>query len=83
MRKSNKPRSHNVPPVTLSSYDDQKVLRFRDWCQLNGISERTGRRIIASPDGPGDQVVRQVDRRHHGEQTRMAASAGARVRWST
>jgi hypothetical protein len=52
MRKSNKPRSHNVPPVTLSSYDDQKVLRFRDWCQLNGISERTGRRVIASPDGP-------------------------------
>jgi hypothetical protein len=56
MRKSNKLRSH-VPPVTPSTYGDQQVLRFRDWCRLNGISERTGRRIIASTDGP---VVTQL-----------------------
>jgi predicted DNA-binding transcriptional regulator AlpA len=28
------------------------VLSFSAWCQINGISERTGRRILASGDGP-------------------------------
>ena len=27
-------------------------LRFGDWCRLNGLSERTGRRIFAGPNGP-------------------------------
>jgi hypothetical protein len=52
MRKSKKPRSHSVPPVTLSANNDQQVLRFRDWCRLNGISERTGRRVLNGPNGP-------------------------------
>jgi hypothetical protein len=29
-----------------------QVLTFRQWCRLNGISERTGARILAGPDGP-------------------------------
>lgn len=28
------------------------VLSFSAWCQINGISERTGRRILASGHGP-------------------------------
>jgi predicted DNA-binding transcriptional regulator AlpA len=29
-----------------------KVLSFREWCQLTNVSERTGRRILQSGDGP-------------------------------
>lgn len=32
--------------------DDDKVLSFGDWCNLNGISESTGQRIIARGEGP-------------------------------
>jgi hypothetical protein len=35
----------------LSSHPDQ-VLTFFEWCRINRISERTGRRILASGDGP-------------------------------
>jgi hypothetical protein len=52
VRREPRSRSHNAPLVMLPSCDDQQVLRFKDWCRLNGISERTGRRILASPDGP-------------------------------
>lgn len=46
-----------VPRAPLSlSFDDQ-VLTFRQWCQVNGFSERTGRRILAGDDGP---VVTQL-----------------------
>ena len=34
-----------------ASYPDQ-ILLFREWCRLNCISERTGRRILASDNGP-------------------------------
>jgi len=36
----------------LTSLADDQVLTFVEWCQLNRISERTGRRILDSPDGP-------------------------------
>jgi hypothetical protein len=42
-------RSHNAPPVTPT---DDQVLRFDEWCRLNAVSPRTGRRILASGDGP-------------------------------
>jgi hypothetical protein len=32
--------------------DDHRVLSFRDWCELNSISLSTGRRILASGNGP-------------------------------
>ena len=32
--------------------NDHRVLSFRDWCQINGISQATGRRIIAAGQGP-------------------------------
>jgi hypothetical protein len=35
----------------LSDHPDQ-VLTFLEWCKLNRISERTGRRILDAPDGP-------------------------------
>src|SRR5262249_62075664 len=36
----------------LTSLADDQVLTFPEWCRLNRISERTGRRIIKGPDGP-------------------------------
>ena len=48
-----KPTGTYAPLATaLSSFSDQQVLRFGDWCRLNGLSERTGRRIFAGPNGP-------------------------------
>jgi hypothetical protein len=32
--------------------DDDAVLTFKEWCALNGLSERQGRRILTEPGGP-------------------------------
>jgi hypothetical protein len=42
-------------PLSVSHPD--QILTFLEWCQLNRISERTGRRILAGDDGP---VVTQL-----------------------
>jgi hypothetical protein len=39
-------------PLSMTSLHDDQVLTFFEWCQINRISERTGRRIIKRPDGP-------------------------------
>ena len=36
----------------LTALDDDRVLSLRDWRKLNGLSERTARRIMRSGDGP-------------------------------
>jgi hypothetical protein len=36
----------------LTSLADDQVLSFIEWCRLNRISERTGRRILNAPGGP-------------------------------
>jgi len=41
--------------------DDDAVLTFREWCALNGHSERQGRRILTSGNGP--TVTQLSDRR--------------------
>jgi hypothetical protein len=41
----------------LAPLHPDQVLMFHEWCRLNRISERTGRRILASGNGP---VVTQV-----------------------
>jgi hypothetical protein len=45
----------------LTSLADDQVLSFVEWCRLNRLSERTGRRILASPGGP--QTVQLSPRR--------------------
>lgn len=32
--------------------DDDRVMSFDDWCNLNGFSRSTGQRIVASGNGP-------------------------------
>jgi|SRR5262249_18355420 len=38
--------------MPLSILNDAQVLTFFEWCQLNRISVRTGRRILDSGRGP-------------------------------
>jgi hypothetical protein len=55
---------HNLgPPLApqLAPLLDDRCLTFREWCALNGIGLRTGRRILAGPDPP--QVVKLSARR--------------------
>jgi predicted DNA-binding transcriptional regulator AlpA len=51
--------------------DDDRVLSFREWCAKAGVSEATGRRLVARGEGPTiTQVsVRRVGitGRHHRE----------------
>ena len=42
------PDDFDLPPLP----DDSEVLSFPDWCKLNNIGVRTGRRIRASGNGP-------------------------------
>jgi predicted DNA-binding transcriptional regulator AlpA len=41
--------------------DDHRVMTFREWCRVNGISVSTGRRIINAGTGP--QIVQLSPRR--------------------
>ena len=43
--------------------DDHRVLSFRQWCELNGFSLATGRRIINARIGP---VITQLSPRRIG-----------------
>jgi hypothetical protein len=47
----------------LLTLSDDQVLGFHEWCRLNRLSERTGRRIITGPDGP---VVTMLSPRRYG-----------------
>src|SRR2546423_6355796 len=53
LAKQRKERLDGLPAVL----NDAQVLTFREWCALNRISERTGRRIFDSGTGP---VVTQL-----------------------
>jgi hypothetical protein len=56
----------------LSLLLDAQVLTFREWCRLNRISGRTGRRILASDARP--TVVRLSPQR-------IGITVGANKRW--
>jgi hypothetical protein len=43
--------------------DDHRVLSFRQWCELNGFSPSTGRRIIGAGNGP---IITQLSSRRIG-----------------
>jgi hypothetical protein len=46
-------RQRQRRPSLERAYDnDDEVLTFARWCELNGISLRNGRRIIRAPGGP-------------------------------
>jgi hypothetical protein len=48
-----KKKSHKLPgQVPAEGLHDDQVLTFAQWCHLNTLGERTGRRILASGNGP-------------------------------
>jgi hypothetical protein len=52
--------------------DDHRVLSFRQWCELNGFSPATGRRIINAGIGP---VITQLSAR------RIGVTVGNNAAW--
>jgi hypothetical protein len=51
-RKQRKNKHPSTLDAPLSMLNDAQVLTFREWCALNRISARTGRRILNSGRGP-------------------------------
>jgi hypothetical protein len=62
---------HNLGP-SLAPLLDDRCLTFREWCELNGISERNGRRVLQSGTGP---AVVQLSAH------RIGITVGANRRW--
>jgi hypothetical protein len=62
---------HNMGP-SFDALMDDRCLTFREWCQLNSIGQRTGRRILASVNDP---VVTQLSDR------RIGVTVGNNRRW--
>ena len=58
--------------ATFSGIDDDRVLTFIDWCQLNSFSLSTGQRLISSGQGP---VFVQLSARRKG------VTVGENRRW--
>lgn len=52
--------------------NDNRVLSFRQWCELNGFSAATGWRIIHSGDGP---IITQLSTR------RIGITIGNNAKW--
>jgi hypothetical protein len=38
--------------ILIADDDPDSILTFREWCRLNRLGERTGRRILKEPGGP-------------------------------
>jgi hypothetical protein len=68
-------RNKHALDAPLSPHHDDQVLTFFEWCQLNRISERTGRRILANPDPAAKPVVTMLTT------TRLGITVGANRRW--
>jgi hypothetical protein len=69
------PKQHKQRSALLGEeqlFLDEQVLSFRQWCGLNGFSERTGRRVLASGNGP---VVIQLSEK------RIGISVGNNCAW--
>ena len=45
-------REHRALDAPFSPSHDDQVLTFIEWCRINRLSERTGRRILAGPNPP-------------------------------
>jgi len=50
-----------IIPPDVKPDDDNRVLSFAVWCELAGFSKATGRRVLASGEGP--VVIRLSARR--------------------
>jgi hypothetical protein len=66
-RKNEHPRTRQFN----DGVDPDEVLTFKEWVQLNKLSERTGRRILGAPGGPVVTLLSArrfgITRRHNRE----------------
>jgi predicted DNA-binding transcriptional regulator AlpA len=60
--------------ATLTGIDDDRMLTFIEWCQLNSFSLSTGQRLISSGQGPA--FVKLSARR-------KGVTVGENRRWQT
>jgi hypothetical protein len=65
-------KSRGTAAAPLSQSHPDQVLTFAEWCALNRLSERTGRRILGSGGGPD---VTQLSAK------RIGITVGANARW--
>jgi len=73
LSESGRRRSTQRPHVLEQhSLEGDRVLTFAEWCELNRIGKRTGRRIIRSGNGP---VMTQLSER------RIGITVGNNRRW--
>jgi hypothetical protein len=68
------PIGHNAPPVEHRD----RVLPLQTWCQINGFSLATGRRILARGEGP--PVLQLSPRRIGIKESANAAWQASRAR---
>jgi hypothetical protein len=69
-RRAKRSTSQSPPPWAFSALDaplatshPNQILTFHEWCRLNRISLRTGRRIVTSGKGP---IVTQLSTKRIG-----------------
>ena len=67
-RKREQPRLLPALPAILN---DNQVLTFKQWTALNGISARTGRRILKAPGGTIVGGNNRARRRHERHMSRL------------
>lgn len=63
LRNAERRRTQRQHALAQPSLEDDQVLTFAEWCAVNSIGKRTGRRILASGEGP---VVTQLTARRIG-----------------
>ena len=68
----NKVKRRSTLDAPFAAEHSHQILTCLEWCSLNRISERTGRRILASGDGP---TVTQLSAK------RIGVSVGNNARW--
>jgi predicted DNA-binding transcriptional regulator AlpA len=73
LREYKRQRANALPPVEQPAAslvhrttDRDQVMTFAQWCETNGISQPTGRRILARGEGP---PVLQLSQRRIGIRT--------------
>ena len=62
-REAERRRRENARLRAVEADGNHRVLAFAEWCELNGFSPATGRRIIKGGTGP---VVTQLSQRRFG-----------------
>jgi hypothetical protein len=72
LREHERRRAQRALDAPLSVSPDDQVLTFLEWCAINRISERNGRRILAATGGP---VVTMLSAR------RIGITVGNNRRW--